>query len=152
MAGRLRVTKTTWRRLEHGWDLALKGAVIDRVGFDSGLHLRVRTDAGDVDVEAGGNIDVIFGDGARYHGEFLVNDFGAVELLLRLRFQSVVECIATDDGHLKIDFGDVGTLTAYPDSDVEAWQVSGCRGELAVAVPGGGVAVFDSAAVPCDGS
>lgn len=150
MGGRFRVMKTDWRRLEHGWDLALGGAVIDRVGFDSGLHLQVRAECGDVEVAIGGDVDATFSDGTRYHGEFLANDFGAFELLLRLRFQHVVECIATDDGHLKIDFGDVGTLTAYPNGDVEAWQVSGCRGELAVAVPGGGVAVFDSAATPLD--
>ena len=55
----------------------------------------------------------------------------------------VSRILANDEGALRVEFGDGRVITAPPQDDYEAWQLSGSDGSFVVALRGGDWASFE---------
>lgn len=133
-----------------GWDVrALVDAVVSRVCFDSGLLLTLIRDDAESEIAIGCVFEYQHG---RQKVEF-TPPFDAssnVGALVSLRSERVTQCVVTRDGALNVDFESERSLKAYPDPDVEAWQVSMAPGGFLVVAPGGDVSIWTDENGPTD--
>ncbi|WP_281203453.1 DUF6188 family protein [Nocardiopsis trehalosi] len=97
---------------------------------DTGYEITVETDTVLADADGGGRTLTpgLGGSGARH--------------LARLAGREITRAEADDDGTLTVAFGDGSALTVAPHPDDEAWGLIGPRGERAVCLPGGGLAIW----------
>jgi hypothetical protein len=63
---------------------------------------------------------------------------------IRLFRAEVTEARAYEDGTLDVLFADGRRLTVAPDPNYEAWQMTCADGMMFVALPGGGLAIWDA--------
>ncbi|WP_051637706.1 DUF6188 family protein [Rhodococcus sp. UNC363MFTsu5.1] len=120
-------------------DLRMTGDVVSRLCFD--FAVTVVTDRG---FELSIGSDFIFnpsvGEPVEVSPEGLTNR----EVLLQLFQEPIVTALASEDGSLVLNFAGGQSLAVQPDTDYEAWTLSGTNGFRVVATPGGGLATWGS--------
>lgn len=121
------------RALEH-----LVGRDIIQVRVDAGYELVLFDEDDDVRIRLSAFV-IDFGDGTR-------EDFDPAKRATELghalaTYGSTVEAAVVDsDGRLELKLSGIGTLTAEPSEEFEAWEISGPGTKLFVCAPGGEVA------------
>jgi hypothetical protein len=107
-----------------------------RMGY--GVHLELGSDA-EVTIETPFRVTTVEDE---WTGEPLTE--GAAGALLPLILQKVTSAEVTPDDALRLGVGP-SELMVRPHPDFEAWQLRSTNGLLVVCMPGGGLAIWDSA-------
>jgi hypothetical protein len=116
--------------------LPASGAIVDRVSFDYQSRLVFR-DGLEVVLESSFRVvtDAV---------EHLIDpeDLRTVTPLLSLLHDELVTALISERSELSLAFASGTLLTAPPDEQYESWHLVHADGRMAIAMPGGAIAVF----------
>jgi hypothetical protein len=133
------------RELADRWILPIAGRSVIRCCIDDALSIELSDAAGsEATIQIAGPFDL-----DRASASWRLNPQGnamALAPALDLLGLTVDHAEAFKDGTLEVTFRDGSRVHAAPDPDYEAWEFAGDSGARAVALPGGDVAIWRSAA------
>jgi hypothetical protein len=135
------------RELSDRWILPLAGRTVTRCCIDGAVSLEL-SDAGSTDatIQIAGTFDLQRGRRRRTWRLHPQGDASALAPVLNLLGLTVDRAEALKDGTLVVVFADGSRVSVTPDPDYEAWEFAGNRGAKAIALPGGDLAIWRSAA------
>ena len=134
------------RELRDRWILPVSGHVVERCCFGHDLEIALSAVQGsDFAIQINARFALADPVGRVWQ---LHPDAGATDLapVLGLIGLNVDRAEAMKDGTLAIAFADGTSVTVPPDPNYEAWEFTGERGAKLISLPGGDVAVWESAA------
>ena len=119
----------------------LVGREVTQVHVNGGYRLVLYRSSGEVHVQLS-KFTIEFEDGTRadFDPSRSVDGFGRALGVLRARVDAAS---IEGDGHLELRISGVGTLTAEPGEDFEAWEIHGPGTRLVVCTPGGEITVWE---------
>jgi hypothetical protein len=133
------------RELVDRWILPLAGGAVTQCCINHGLTIEVASNGADAaTVFISGAFDLQSADGAwRLNPAGKAVDLAPALVLLGL---AVDYAAAHKDGTLEMVFAGGIRLRVPPDEAYEAWEFDGNHGAKAIALPGGDIAIWRSAA------
>jgi len=124
-------------------ELPLTGWCVTQCCVDHAFTIRLRRQQGEFSIRIEADFAFVPSRGA----EIVHIRPGIIRELapaLEVFGSSIDRAVVYKDGKMCIDFSNGMSISAEPDEEYEAWNVSGPRGFLIVALPGGGIMMWRS--------
>lgn len=125
---------------DDGGELPLAESEVTRCCFDYGTSLLFLRDHEDYELRLQTSFSLVTSTGIH---QIEPEDLSTVAVMLRVIRLEVAHAACSGEGALSISFTDGTAIHVEPDPRYEAWTFNGPNGLLIVALPGGGLAIWD---------